>query len=131
MNMECFDAIDAPRIRLSVEPVSFRLEAALTREELFSDLLASPPGGDEMVYIERRGENYALRRGGFEAGLPTAAEEAGPDVWIYYSGRWPSPDEPDERWRAFVDDLLDEMESMAGGMDRCRWPLDEPWPHGH
>jgi len=24
------------------------------------------------------------------------------------------------------------MEAMAGGFpDRCRWPLDEPWPHMH
>jgi hypothetical protein len=27
--------------------------------------------------------------------------------------------------------LLAEMESMCGGADRCRWPLDQPYPPGH
>jgi hypothetical protein len=31
----------------------------------------------------------------------------------------------------FFDDLLAELESMAGAADRCRWPVDEPWPHQH
>jgi hypothetical protein len=31
----------------------------------------------------------------------------------------------------FVEDLLAEMESMCGGADRCRWPLDQPYPVRH
>ena len=27
--------------------------------------------------------------------------------------------------------LLAEMESMCGGADRYRWPLDQPYPPGH
>jgi hypothetical protein len=29
------------------------------------------------------------------------------------------------------EDLLAEMESMCGGADRCRWPLDQPYAPGH
>jgi hypothetical protein len=36
-----------------------------------------------------------------------------------------------DRLRPFFDDLLAELESMAAGADRCRWPVDEPWPHFH
>jgi hypothetical protein len=35
------------------------------------------------------------------------------------------------RLRAFFDDLLAELESMADHVDRCRWPLNDPWPHSH
>jgi hypothetical protein len=33
--------------------------------------------------------------------------------------------------RALFDDLLAELESMVDRTDRCRWPVDEPWPHAH
>ena len=46
-----------------------------------------------------------------------------------FSADWPV-DDP-ERLRAFFDDVMAELESMAGGPDRCRWPIDEPWPHSH
>ena len=52
-----------------------------------------------------------------------------PDVWMSFSADWPV-DDP-ERLRAFFDDVMAELESMAGGPDRCRWPIDEPWPHSH
>jgi hypothetical protein len=51
-------------------------------------------------------------------------------VWMWISTAW-HLDEP-ERLRAFFDDLLAELESMADTADRCRWPIDEPWPdHAH
>jgi hypothetical protein len=31
----------------------------------------------------------------------------------------------------FVEDLLAELESMCGGADRCRWPLDQPYQMRH
>ena len=50
-----------------------------------------------------------------------ANTESRPDVWIYYSGQWPFGSDSLERCRLFFADLLDEMEAMAGDMDRCRW----------
>ena len=59
--------------------------------------------------------------------VPSAGPSA--DVWMSFSAAWPL-DDPD-RLRAFFDDVIAELESMAGGADRCRWPIDEPWPHFH
>jgi hypothetical protein len=105
----------------------------LTRKELISGILAAPPRGDDVVYIERRGEDYAWKCAALDVDMLSGAPggEIRPDVWIYYSGQWPAEDGEPSTWRAFLDDLLEEMESMAGGKDRCRWPLDEPWPHRH
>jgi len=105
----------------------------LTREELFSEILALNPGDDVLVYIERRGENYSWHRSSLGTNLPSIQSDGVvlPDAWIYYSGRWPSKDETVGCWREFFDDLIAEMESMANGVDRCRWPLDDPWPHRH
>jgi hypothetical protein len=47
-----------------------------------------------------------------------------PDAWIYWTGEWPADD--GDRQQAVFKDLLDEMESMLGGSDRCRWPLNDP-----
>jgi hypothetical protein len=52
-----------------------------------------------------------------------------PEAWIFYAGAWPVDDPA--RWSAFFNDLLAEMDSMVRGPDRCRWPLDDPWPHHH
>ena len=62
-----------------------------------------------------------------------STEPGGPaDAWLYYTGRWPpGAGAEGSTFPAFFDELLAEMESMVGGADRCRWPLDEPWPHGH
>ncbi|RDH79526.1 hypothetical protein DVS77_04670 [Mycolicibacterium moriokaense] len=82
------------------------------------------------MYLERRGSSYNWRLvpvGLSDSAAPAAGAE--PDVWMTLSTAWPF-DEPD-RLAAFFADLIAELESMAGGADRCRWPLDEPWPHGH
>jgi hypothetical protein len=39
----------------------------------------------------------------------------------------PGPADVPDRQQAVFKDLLEEMESTAGGSDRCRWPLDEPY----
>lgn len=101
----------------------------VTRTELVEALVAEPPDPGDVVYVERRGDQYSWR-----SIAPVAASDfavgadAHPDVWIYSSG--PRPTGDPEQVASFVDDLLAEMESMMGG-DRCRWPLDEPWPDRH
>ena len=98
----------------------------MTRDELFASIVAAGPGRDDLVYVQRCGEAYAWRM--VTAEMPPAA--TAPDVWMSFSAAWPL-DEP-ARLRAFFDDLLAELESMADTADRCRWPVDEPWPqHYH
>lgn len=105
----------------------------MTRDELFLDIMTVCPSTDDVVYIGRRGEDYAWSCAKLGTCMPERTSGSGvfPDSWIYYSGRWPSKNDDINRWREFLDDLLAEMESMSGGADRCRWPLDDPWPHGH
>jgi len=97
--------------------------------EVFAAIRSTRPEPGDVVYIERRGEEYSWRQ--TAAGADGLALDSAtlPDSWICYSGEWPLDDA--ERWQAFCDDLLAEMESMAGGPDRCRWSADDPWPRGH
>lgn len=103
----------------------------MDRDELFASIVAACPGRDDIVYLERNGETYRWRMlagddaSGDAAPLPTGSDHPA-DVWMSFSAVWPF-DEP-ARLRAFFDDLLAEMESMADTADRCRWPIDEPWP---
>ncbi len=99
----------------------------MDRSEFFASLAAAAPRHEDIVYVERCGTTYSWQRAtpGTEPPVPSPAA----DVWIYFSGPWPREDPV--RLRAFCEDLLAEMESMAGGDDRCRWPLDQPWPMAH
>lgn len=104
----------------------------MDRDELFTSLVAARPGQDDTVYLERRGERYAWKLiPPGESAMPQLDQDGGsPDVWMFLTNaKWPLDDPV--RLRAFYADLMDELESMAGGADRCRWPLDEPWPHTH
>ncbi|EID11234.1 hypothetical protein MXEN_16397 [Mycobacterium xenopi RIVM700367] len=103
----------------------------MNRDELFASIEAARPGRDDVVYLERRADDYNWRivPAGDESVGGRPAEEPEPDAWMSFSAAWPL-DDPD-RLRAFFDDLLAELESMASHTDRCRWPLDEPWPHFH
>jgi hypothetical protein len=96
----------------------------MTRDELFASIVAAGPGRDDSVYLERRGDCYQWRS--IAEYLPAGTP---PDVWMTLSADWPWDDPA--RLRAFFDDLLAELESMADRADRCRWPVDEPWPHQH
>jgi len=101
------------------------------REQLVSSILTAGPQPGELVYVERRGDSYSWHRPGEQS---EDAEQAGPqdlaDAWLYYSWQRALGD-PDAA-RAMIDDLLAEMEAMTGsGADRCRWPLDQPWPLSH
>ncbi|MDT5307167.1 MAG: putative dimethyl sulfoxide reductase chaperone [Mycobacterium sp.] len=99
----------------------------MTRDELFASIVAAGPGRGDVVYLERRGDSYNWR---MVTDAETPAAGAAPDVWMSFSAAWPL-DEP-ARLRAFFDDLLAELESMADTADRCRWPVDDPWPdHAH
>lgn len=100
----------------------------MNRAELEEAIVAARPEAGELIYIERRGDDYRWTR--TTPGEAVDAPDGGfPDAWMYYSGRWPL-DQPDEI-PAFFDDLLAELESMTGGSDRCRWSPDDPWPHSH
>ncbi len=102
----------------------------MTRTELVDALLAAHPEAGDAVYVERRGEDYSWRQCGAADGFGSPnPSDAMPDVWIYSTGTWPQGDV--QQVTAYVEDLLAEMESMAGGPDRCRWDANDPWPHLH
>lgn len=118
----------------------------MDRAQLLAELADASAQPGESVFIERRGEDYlwSLLPPGEVLTLPVYEQathepahgqapdgqgtygQPGPDAWIVYSGTW-----PETRTGPFLEDLLAEMESMCGGADRCRWPLDEPYPRGH
>jgi hypothetical protein len=98
-------------------------------DELYASIEANCPGRDDVVYLERRGDEYdwwIVPPDG--AAQSVRGDHPDPDAWMSFSAAWPV--EPG-RLRTFFDDLLAELESMAAGADRCRWPVDEPWPHFH
>jgi hypothetical protein len=99
----------------------------MNRQELFASIVAARPGREDPVYLERRGDSYSWRIVPLDS-VVTETPSDDPDVWMCFSANWP---EDPARVRAFFDDLLAELESMASRADRCRWPLDEPWPHSH
>ena len=101
----------------------------MTRDELLTSIAATRPGRDDTVYLERRGTEYDWHLVPAGADTRWPATEESPDVWMSFSAAWPVED-PD-RLRIFFDDVIAELESMAGGADRCRWPIDQPWPHFH
>ena len=99
----------------------------MNREELFASIVAARPDREDTVYLERRGIPTAGGSCPSTPSSPTTPSDD-PDVWMCFSATWP---EDPTRTRAFFDDLLAELESMADRTDRCRWPLDDPWPHSH
>ena len=99
----------------------------MNRDELFTSIVAARLGRDDIVYLERRGDEYDWQM--VPAGVLSPSAGPSPDVWMSFSATWPV-DDP-ERLRAFFDDMIAELESMADKTDRCRWPIDEPWPHSH
>jgi hypothetical protein len=101
----------------------------MDREQLFASIVAACPGRDELVYLERQGDQYEWRVVPPGNAIVDVPASGGPDVWMSFSAAWPVGDPA--RMRTFFDDLLAELESMADTADRCRWPIDEPWPHFH
>lgn len=99
----------------------------MDRVQLLASLTAAAPSADDLIYVQRRGPAYAWHR--VEPGAPMPASASGGDVWMYFSGAWPQDDPA--ALQEFCADMLAEMESMSGGADRCRWPLEQPWPRAH
>lgn len=99
----------------------------MDREQLLTTIVSADPQPGDLVYVERRGDSYAWHRAtDREWQLPPDPA----DSWIYYS--WQRAIDDHTTARQMLEDLLAEMESMTGcGADRCRWPLDEPWPRTH
>lgn len=100
----------------------------MDRARLVTEITAAEIASQDVVYVERSGEDYRWSRVD-PASPQVPGQSPGPDSWIFYSGPWPSASSAGRP--AFVYDLLAEMESMTGGADRCRWPLDQPYPHWH
>ena len=101
----------------------------MNRDELFASIVAAGTGRDDTVYLERRGHDYDWHIVPIGTAVSPVPKTGEPDVWMSFSAAWPV-DDP-RQMRAFFDDLLAELESMADSADRCRWPIDEPWPHRH
>jgi hypothetical protein len=104
----------------------------MDRERLLAELAAAGHHHGDAVFVERCGDDYRwelLPPGQVPSLDPGRRPGRGPDAWMVYSGSWPASGAGD--MPGFLADLLAEMESMCGGTDRCRWPLDEPYPAGH
>jgi len=103
----------------------------MDRARLLAEIAMAQAKPDTVLYLERQGEDYRWRflDAGDLRAVTTQAGEPGPDAWMFYSGPWPTHQRDDVA--EFLDELLAEMESMCGGADRCRWPLDSPYPLRH
>ncbi len=101
----------------------------MDRDELLAAIAAARPGAGDVIYVERRGQEYDCRVSDPGENLMLGGAGNGfPDVWLYWSGDW--PDDPARQQDVF-DDLLAEMETMVTGGERCRWSPDDPWPRAH
>ena len=95
---------------------------------------ANRPGRDDVMYLQRRGNEYDwwIVRAGEATTGPEKPAKPEPDVWMSFSSPfWEDWPVDSKRLRASFSDLLAELESMATRADRCRWPIGEPWPHVH
>jgi len=73
------------------------------QERLLTAIIEARPGPADVVYVERRGEEYGCRVSGPEEDLLLGGVAAEfPEVWIYWSGEWPAED-PDRQQAVFKD----------------------------
>jgi hypothetical protein len=98
----------------------------MDRAQLLAELAGAGNAAGGIVFVERRGDDYQWSHLPPDEVPSLVTDARNPDAWIVYSGPWPTESVP-----GFLEDLLAEMESMCGGADRCRWPLDQPYPPGH
>jgi hypothetical protein len=107
-----------------------RQEVAVTEEEVFDAIVAAKPGPEEVLFVGRNDKDYSWRS--VPAGEPMSAEVDGVflEAWMFITIPWPT-EATEEAQRAFFDDLIAEMETMADGPDRCRWEFDDPYGYRH
>jgi hypothetical protein len=107
-----------------------RQEVAVTQDYVFDAIVATKPGPDEILFVGRVGKEYAWRI--VAPGEPMIGEIDGafPDAWMFSTIAWPIGADLDVQ-RAFFDDLVAEVETMANGPDRCRWEFDDPYGYRH
>ena len=65
----------------------------MDRQQLLAAIVDARPGPADVVYVERRGDEYGCRVSGPGEDLLVGNAAGGfPDVWIYWSGEWPADD---------------------------------------
>jgi hypothetical protein len=99
-------------------------------DEVFDEMVAARPDPDAILFVGRTGEEYAWRECPPGEPMTSVTDGGFPDAWVFGSIAWPV-DADVVTQRAFFDDLLAEMETMADGPDRCRWEFDDPYGHRH
>ena len=77
----------------------------MNRDELLTSIAAARPGRDDLVYLQRRGDDYDWQLVAVDTSPSTSPS---PDVWMSFSADWPV-DDP-ERLRAFFDDVMAELD---------------------
>ena len=94
----------------------------------FASIVAARPDREDPRCTSSAGrDSYSWRIVPLDAVVTEAPSDRSGRLDVLFRS-WP---EDPSRTRAFFDDLLAELESMADRTDRCRWPLDDPWPHTH
>ena len=65
----------------------------MDREQLFASIVAASPGRDDLVYLERHGDQYQWRMLAADDAIADLAS-GGPDVWMSFSAPWPHFHQP-------------------------------------
>jgi len=88
----------------------------MDRTRLLAGITATRAQPDDVLYLERHGEDYSwcfLEPDAVPAAVARQPAGPAPDAWMFYSGPWPI--DRAAELPGFVDELLAEMESMCGG----------------
>jgi hypothetical protein len=65
----------------------------MDRTRLLAEVAAAQAPREEVLYLERLGEDYRWRfvsPGALQAGSGQQPGEPAPDAWMFYSGPWPA-----------------------------------------
>ena len=102
----------------------------MTEDEVFVAILAARPGPEDIVYVGRSDQDYTWRVVNPGGPMLPGPDGVFPDAWMFTNVAWPV-DADEAGQRRFFDDMVAEMETMAGGADRCRWEFDDPYGYRH
>ncbi len=102
----------------------------MTEEEVFDAIVTTKPGPDDILFVGRSGKDYFWRT--IPPGQPMSPEVDGVtlEAWMFSTTPWPNEASEDDQ-RVFFTDWVAEMETMADGLDRCRWEFDDPYGYRH